>query len=115
MRARLTPEEQAERDGQIVYRYCAKNEAQADIGAAYGITKQRVSNILREQGINIDLSQRLSMRAKQRWRSGAFKGVRLGRREVWPDCPPELQTEFKALARYVGKVHARRTIEGSRS
>jgi DNA-binding CsgD family transcriptional regulator len=97
------------RDRSIVALYGKGKLTQAQIAERFRISAPRVSQILGMYGARDP--ECLSKLARQRWASGRFDGVALGRPLVWPDCPAGLQRDYKQLRRYIPAAEARAILE----
>lgn len=101
------------RDRSIVAEYGKGKLTQREIAERFGLSPGRVSAILGEYGARDRAKVRavLSRRMVERWESGRFEGVAVGRSPVWPDCPPDLKPDYKRLQRYVPAAEARAMLE----
>lgn len=107
----------AARDRAIVAAYRAERVSQAELAERFGISRPRVSAILKAAGVDTRKRTRSVLRAimRERWRSGQFEGVPIGRPRVWPDCPPHLRDAYRTLHRKakIPAAEARAMLEGA--
>ena len=109
------------REAEIVRRYKA-GETQHAIARDYGVTKSRVSQIVRAAGCE-DGNARRNRKLREYWQSISPERAReilnkageMGRHKkplTWPDCPDHLLADYRTLRGYYGAAEARRMLEG---
>lgn len=82
--------EKADRNARIFAAYRA-GALRADLAKQHGLTLDGLNSLLARHGVHLDPAEHYRRLQIGRSRS------RSGRRPVWPDCPPELRSEYQRL------------------
>lgn len=69
--------------------------SRAEVAAKYGVHVGRVGRLFRNAGVVLPAPER----ARRQAAAVRYTRNQGGRPAVWPDCPPELRRDYKALRR----------------
>lgn len=102
----MSPEAKAqrrERDKVVVQRWL-DGESMSEIARDLGLSHKGVTLILNRFEHEWRSQRAEALRAAARPRPGK---TRTGRPQVWPDCPPELQAEYRKIRTIIGSAAAK--------
>lgn len=95
--------ERREREHAVVQRWL-QGESQAEIARAHGLTPGGVQRILTRREAEWRQSRAEALRQAAAPRPGKSRS---GRPSVWPDCPPELQAQYRKIRAVIGSAAAK--------
>lgn len=95
--------ERREREHAVVQRWL-QGESQAEIARAHGLTPGGVQRILTRREEEWRRSRAEALRQAAAPRPGKSRS---GRPSVWPDCPPELQAQYRKIRAVIGSAAAK--------
>jgi DNA invertase Pin-like site-specific DNA recombinase len=102
----MSPEAKAarrERDKAVVQRWL-DGESMNEIARDIGLSHKGVTLILNRFEAEWRAARTEALRAAARPRPGK---TRTGRPSVWPDCPPELQGQYRKIRAIIGSAAAK--------
>lgn len=101
--------EAAERGRRIAADYIG-GMTQRELAEKYGLAESTIASRLIKRKMKLTPEQR-----RNRGIVGRAKGAKTGRKPVWPDCPPELRSEYMRLRKnkFIPAADARRLLEAS--
>ncbi len=103
---RLAGDALVRRDAEIARRWLA-GESQARLGRDFGLTDSGVHRVLARIGTAWRDARAAAIAAALNPRSSMDHARKSGRKAVWPDCPPELQAQYRKIRSVIGSEAAK--------